>query len=421
MQSLRDQEKHDKQHGAYTERMLEVALQDNEQLDTELKQLRQAAATPEQKARVVELQVQLEASNSDITDLKQQTRDAKRATESLDRLLRETQTNLDRSERLRADPDLEWHDDYPESFADVPDFMHTRLQDERPPFHTHETPQPEAIGSFGEIYRTIGRGPGSPRRAVKLPRRDHPDGDQLKRAWLSEERVARDLKGRNLDGIVRVEHVAPSDRPGFIVYEWIDGKTLKDQIARGPLKVAVAIDLIVELTMTLQSLTEREIWFSDLHAGNVMVRDGKPILIDPAACVPVHAAPPEWRSSSGKLPHEIGNAGDFERGQTFMLAHLFLQCISQPDERNSLAGIHTADASNENLSSLACLMQVQDPDDVEQRCLASMTDRVWRACERSGEHLAPKPIVDLIRWSLDDRSGRRPQLKDFARNLKRAK
>jgi mRNA-degrading endonuclease RelE of RelBE toxin-antitoxin system len=411
---------------------LRVAERKVEELQAELETATEAPPNKEDAAAIEELKAEIRSyqelvdeSADELQDARkkeQQVRKEKRRIEEQAERIREER---DRSERIRQDPDEAWKPEYPahaSSFLEVAKFFHARLKEGLPPFEELAYPHPEATGSWGAVFSTSvasGRPTyGSKRKAVKLPRTNAIDAELLQRAWQTEEDAARRLRGHDLEGVVRVERVAPEDYPGFLVYQWIEGISLAEELGHRVLGCRDGVSLLAGVTETLQKLLERDLWFSDLHAGNIMLRpDERPVLIDPAACVPGRFGPPEWLRGGAKLPHERRDLTAFEQGQSFMLAHLLLQCICPASQLGALVPGHEPnDASG--FSSLACMMQVTQIDDVEARSCAQLEERFQAAVERDRDVRAPDRLVELVRFALHDRPSQRPLLKDFAEVLR---
>jgi serine/threonine-protein kinase len=130
----------------------------------------------------------------------------------------------------------------------------------------------EKIGSGGmsSVYRAFD--PTLERWvAIKLMHRDiSQDPDQLERF----RRVARAVARLNHPHVVTVIDAGEDDGAPYIVFEYVDGETLKDRIRRlGRLPVAEAVAYAIEIGRALEAA----------HASKLVHRDVKPqnVLIDP--------------------------------------------------------------------------------------------------------------------------------------------
>jgi eukaryotic-like serine/threonine-protein kinase len=113
---------------------------------------------------------------------------------------------------------------------------------------------------------------------VKLPRPHHVDHPRAARALRREVAALRDnphpvLPRLYADG---TEDIVP-----YISSEYIDGPTLADELDEcGPLAGADVALLGIQLLTGLRALHQRGIAHLDVKPDNVVLRDGRPILID---------------------------------------------------------------------------------------------------------------------------------------------
>jgi serine/threonine protein kinase/tetratricopeptide (TPR) repeat protein/TolB-like protein len=107
--------------------------------------------------------------------------------------------------------------------------------------------------------------------------------------WVGGEAERRRLE-RELAAVAALDHanicplheVGPAEDGGlFVVYAFCAGEALAERIARGPLKLAVAVDLAVRIAAGLAQAHERGIVHGSLGAHCVMVApDGQPKILD---------------------------------------------------------------------------------------------------------------------------------------------
>lgn len=95
--------------------------------------------------------------------------------------------------------------------------------------------------------------------------------------------------------ICKVYEVGESGGEPFIAMEYLEGEVLKDRIARGPLPLADALRLGVEIAEALECAQANAVVHRDLKPGNVMLtRDGHAKVMDfGIATVPSLAATPD--------------------------------------------------------------------------------------------------------------------------------
>ena len=93
---------------------------------------------------------------------------------------------------------------------------------------------------------------------------------------------ARALAKLNQPLIVRVYRVFPTRGTAYMVMEFIEGRSLREELkAAGTLEEARVRDLLSKLTEGLAKVHEADLLHRDIKPGNVMLRaDGSPVLID---------------------------------------------------------------------------------------------------------------------------------------------
>ena len=93
---------------------------------------------------------------------------------------------------------------------------------------------------------------------------------------------ARALAKLNHPLIVRVYRVFPTRGTAYMVMEFIEGRSLREELkAAGTLEEAQVRDLLAKLTEGLAKVHEADLLHRDIKPANVMLRaDGSPVLID---------------------------------------------------------------------------------------------------------------------------------------------
>jgi Tol biopolymer transport system component len=141
----------------------------------------------------------------------------------------------------------------------------------------YEILSPLGAGGMGEVYRA--RDTRLDREvAIKvLPSELSSDGDRLKR-FEKEARAASSLNHPNIVTIYEVEQV---DSTSFIVMELVEGKTLREVIADGPLPIRRLLGIGVQIAEGLARAHTSGITHRDLKPENVMVgKDGLVKILD---------------------------------------------------------------------------------------------------------------------------------------------
>src|SRR5947209_232034 len=113
---------------------------------------------------------------------------------------------------------------------------------------------------------------------LKLPRPDLV-ADPPARADLANE--ARVAAGLAHPGVQRLYAAAVHADPPHLLFEYVEGPTLEDSVAReGPLDPVDVVLLGMQLAGTLRYLHGRHVVHLDVKPSNVCLRDGRPVLID---------------------------------------------------------------------------------------------------------------------------------------------
>jgi serine/threonine protein kinase len=132
-------------------------------------------------------------------------------------------------------------------------------------------------GGMGEVYLAqdtrLGR-----RVALKLlPFRFTSDEDRLRR-FKQEARAASSLNHPN---IITIHEVGQADDAHFIATEFVEGKTLRSSIARGPMKLDETLEIVIQVASALRAAHEAGIVHRDIKPENIMLRpDGYVKVVD---------------------------------------------------------------------------------------------------------------------------------------------
>ena len=170
-----------------------------------------------------------------------------------------------------------------------------------PPALKHPTPDGGADGTvpplgelprdFGpyQLLREIGRGgmgvvyearqKGLDRSvAVKMILAGHLASPEMVRRFQSEAKAAARLHHSN---IVHIHDVGQVQGQDYFAMEYIDGRSLADQIARGPIDVAGAVRLVATVARAVEHLHQQGIVHRDLKPSNILIGpDGEPYVTD---------------------------------------------------------------------------------------------------------------------------------------------
>lgn len=115
--------------------------------------------------------------------------------------------------------------------------------------------------------------------AVKVLFAEQSADDEVVRRFRNEAQSAARL---NHDNIGRVHAVGYEDGWHFIVFEFIEGRNLRDIVAEsGPFDVPRTIDVAVQIAEALAHATEREVVHRDIKPSNIIITpDGRAKLVD---------------------------------------------------------------------------------------------------------------------------------------------
>ena len=132
-------------------------------------------------------------------------------------------------------------------------------------------------GGMGEVYRARDTKLKRDVAIKSLPEAFARDPDRLARFQREAETLAA-LNHPNIGAIYGVEE---SDGGRLLVLELVEGETLADRIARGPIRVDDALAIARQITEALEAAHEKGIIHRDLKPANVKVLpDGKVKVLD---------------------------------------------------------------------------------------------------------------------------------------------
>lgn len=132
-------------------------------------------------------------------------------------------------------------------------------------------------GGMGQVYRA--RDTKLDREvAIKVLHEESAEDRDLLARFEREAKLLASLDHPNIGALYDFQN---ADGVHFLVMQLIEGETLADRIARGPVPVREALPLFVQIAEALEVAHERGIVHRDLKPGNVMVgKDGKAKVLD---------------------------------------------------------------------------------------------------------------------------------------------
>ncbi|HMK73816.1 MAG TPA: serine/threonine-protein kinase, partial [Myxococcaceae bacterium] len=141
----------------------------------------------------------------------------------------------------------------------------------------YEVVAPLGQGGMAEVYRARDTRLGREVALKVVSEALAGDGELLGRF----EREARLAGSLNHPNVVAVHDVGLHEGSPFFVTELLEGQTLRDRLARGPVPLATALDWGVQMAQGLAAAHERGIVHRDLKPENVfLTRDGHVKLLD---------------------------------------------------------------------------------------------------------------------------------------------
>jgi serine/threonine protein kinase len=132
-------------------------------------------------------------------------------------------------------------------------------------------------GGMGEVYRATDSNLGRHVAIKILPDSVASDPDRLARF----EREARTLASLNHPNIAQIYGVENANGVRALAMELVEGPTLADRIAEGPIPVEEALPIARQIADALQAAHEQNIIHRDLKPANVKIRpDGTVKVLD---------------------------------------------------------------------------------------------------------------------------------------------
>jgi serine/threonine protein kinase len=123
------------------------------------------------------------------------------------------------------------------------------------------------IGGMGEVYRARDTKLGRDVAVKVLPAEFAADSERLSR-FHREARLLASLNHPHIGGIYEFEEVAGAPA---LVLELVEGETLADRIAKGPLPTSDAVTIAVQIADALAAAHDRGIIHRDLKPANIKI------------------------------------------------------------------------------------------------------------------------------------------------------
>jgi serine/threonine protein kinase len=171
--------------------------------------------------------------------------------------------------------------------------------------------------------------------AVKLPRPDEVrDPDTRSDLALEARRLAR----VSHPGVQRLmaEHV--DDPVPHLVLEYVEGPTLSSVLQPGPLTAVDAVLVGLQVQSALAHLHGLRLVHLDVKPGNIVIREGRPVLLDLGITTGEGTAYPagECPGTPGYMAEELFQGGEITAAaDTFALGTTLVRCLRDSPDRDS--------------------------------------------------------------------------------------
>jgi len=134
-----------------------------------------------------------------------------------------------------------------------------------------------ARGGMGEVYKAVDTRLGRV-VAIKIPSAALSHDEKTRRRFLREAHAASQLSH---PGICTIFEIGEEGGQPFIVMEYIEGKTLRELIAAGPLPTETAVAHAIQIADALGEAHRHGIIHRDLKPSNIMInRRGMAVILD---------------------------------------------------------------------------------------------------------------------------------------------
>ena len=133
-----------------------------------------------------------------------------------------------------------------------------------------------ATGGMGDVYRAVDTRLHRPVAIKILPH--HLREDAARREWF--EREAQAVAALHHPHLCMLHDLGQADGIDFLVMELLEGETLADRLARGPMPVDEALQHAVAIADALVATHRAGIVHRDLKPGNIMLTESGAKLLD---------------------------------------------------------------------------------------------------------------------------------------------
>src|SRR5579863_6054590 len=151
----------------------------------------------------------------------------------------------------------------------------------------YEIVSPLGVGGMGEVYRA--RDTRLDRTvAIKVLPSHLSSNPELKQRMEREAKAISALQHAN---ICTLHDIGSQDGTDFLVMEYLEGQTLADRLAKGPLPLEQVLKIAAEIAQALEKAHQQGIIHRDLKPANVMLTKAGAKLMDFGLAKPGLAKP----------------------------------------------------------------------------------------------------------------------------------
>src|SRR6478752_3657580 len=162
------------------------------------------------------------------------------------------------------------------------------------------------VGGMGEVWRARHLELGRDDALKVLPDNVAADPARLAR-FRREAELLASLNHPNIAQVHGLEEVDGSNRRALVM-ELVEGRTLADRLAAGPMPVVEALAIAIDIARALEAAHERGIVHRDLKPGNVKVRpDGTVKVLDFGLAKAIEPATAD--ATTARVPPALTEAG----------------------------------------------------------------------------------------------------------------
>ena len=275
----------------------------------------------------------------------------------------------------------------------------------------YEVIAPIGAGGMGEVWKA--RDTRLERSvAIKVLPAEFADDAQLK---LRFEREAKTISQLNHPHICTLYDVGD----GYLVMELLEGESLADKLARGPLPLELVIRYGIEIAEALERAHKAGVVHRDLKPGNIMITKTGAKLLDFGLAKPASVFSPEGATQHRSLTQEGSIVGTFQymapeqieggeidaRTDIFALGTLLYEMATgrHAFDGKSKASLIASILTSEPQSITA--MQPMAPalfDRIVRTCLAKDPDQRWQSAHDVATELrwvTESPAIEVARTS----------------------